>query len=611
MAALTGSQKTKKYRRRGAAEGELIDVQNIVDVTEFMTIGELSKIIDIKAPDLIKKMFELGQMATINQRLDIDTLEMLCLEYGFGIQQQTEVGEFAKQVETEANLIKRPPVITVMGHVDHGKTSLLDYLRKTDVVSGESGAITQHIGAYQVTTPGGEKLTFLDTPGHEAFTAMRARGAQVTDLVILIVAADDNVMPQTIEAIDHARAAGAPIVVAINKIDKPEANVEKIKQGLTAHKLVPEEWGGDTVVTAISAKTGEGIDKLLELVVLTADMLDLKADPNIRAQGAIIETKLEKGRGAVATALVLKGSVRIGQPIVAGAHHGRVRTMTDDHGAPLTVLGPGTPAQITGLDGVPQAGDSFMAVADEAEAREISSRRAQIKREYDYRRPRDHSTLENIFSRIKEGQIKELPIVIKGDVDGSVEVLSDTLTNIEHDEVRVRVIHRGVGAISETDVLLAATSDAIVIGFHVGPTPRAREVAAREHVDIRPYEIIYEVEDDIKKALEGLLAPTLEERHMGVAEVRDTFKAPKVGLVAGCYVREGAIKRTHRVKLMRDGTKIYTGDIDSLRRFKDDVREVQNGYECGIHIRNYNDVKVGDTLETFEVVEVARTLQER
>ncbi|MCH7877849.1 MAG: translation initiation factor IF-2 [candidate division Zixibacteria bacterium] len=611
MATMAGPQKTKKYRKRGASEGEFIDVQNIVDVTEFMTVGELGKTLDLKPADLIQKMFELGQMATINHRLDIDTIEMLCLENGFGIQQKTEVGEFAKQEESPEDSVKRPPVITVMGHVDHGKTSLLDYLRKTDVVSSESGSITQHIGAYQITSPAGEKLTFLDTPGHQAFTAIRALGAQVTDLVILVVAADDAVMPQTVEAIDHAKAAGAPIVVAINKIDKPEANVERIKQELTKHGLVVEEWGGDTVMAPISAKTGEGIDKLIEMVVLTADLLDLKADPNIRGQGVVIEARLEKGKGAVATALVMKGSVEIGSSMVAGSNFGRVRTLSDDRGEELARVGPGTPVQITGLDGVPQAGDSFLIVANDAEAREISSKRAQIKREYDYRKPRGHATLENIFSRIKEGQIKELAALIKGDVDGSVEVLAETMTAIQHDEVRVRIVHKGVGAITESDVLLAATSDAIIFGFHVGPTPRAREVAAREHVDIRHYEIIYEVENDVRKALEGMLAPTLEERHIGRAEVRDTFKAPKVGQIAGCYVQDGTIKRIHRVNLMRDGKKIYTGDIDSLRRFKDDVREVESGYECGIHIENFNDIKVGDVMETFEIVEVARTLQER
>lgn len=611
MATIAGPQKTKKYRKRGASEGEFIDVQNIVDITEFMSVGELAKLLDVKAADLISKMFELGQMATINHRLDVDTIEMLCLENGFGIQQQTEVGEFAKQDESEKESVKRPPIITVMGHVDHGKTSLLDYLRKTSVVAGESGSITQHIGAYQVTTSSGEKLTFLDTPGHQAFAAMRARGAQITDLVILVVAADDAVMPQTVEAIDHAKTAGAPIVVAINKIDKSEANVDRIKQELTKHGLVTEEWGGDTVIVPISAKTGEGIDKLIEMVVLTADLLELKADPNIRGQGSVIESKLEKGRGSVATVLVLKGSVRVGDSMVAGSNFGRVRTLTNDKREQIDVLGPGTPAQITGLDGVPQAGDSFMVVANDAEARDISSKRAQIRREYQYRKPRGHATLENIFSRIKDGEIKELAVIIKGDVDGSVEVLTDTMTAIQHDEVRVRVIHKGVGAITESDVLLAATSDAIIFGFHVGPTPRAREVAAREQVDIRRYEIIYEIEDDVRKGLEGLLKPTLEERHTGRAEVRETFKAPKVGQIAGCQVQDGIIKRIHKVNLMRDGKKIYTGDIDSLRRFKDDVREVQSGFECGIHIENYNDVKVGDIIETFEIVEVARTLQER
>ncbi|HSG99827.1 MAG TPA: translation initiation factor IF-2 [candidate division Zixibacteria bacterium] len=611
MAQMGASQRTKKYRRRGASEDELIDVQNIVEVTEYMSVGELAKTLGIKPADLIGKMLQLGQMATINQRLDIDTIEMLALEYGYGIQQEAEVGEFAKEVEVAKNLTKRPPVVTVMGHVDHGKTSLLDYIRKSDVVSGESGAITQHIGAYQVAAPNGERITFLDTPGHEAFTAMRARGAQVTDVVILVVAADDGVMPQTIEAIDHAKAAGAPIIVAINKIDKPEANPDRIRQGLTGHGLLAEEWGGDTVMVPISAKTGEGIDKLLEMVTITSDLLELQADPTIRAQGAVIESRLEKGRGAVATVLVTTGSVKIGDSIVAGAHCGRVRSMMDDHGDQLKELGPGDPGQITGLDGVPQAGDSFLAVANDGEAREISTKRAQIKREYEFRRPKGHLSLENVFNRIQEGQIKELPVVIKGDVDGSVEALADKMMSIKHEEVRVRIVHKGVGAINESDVLLAATSDAVIIGFHVNPTPRAREIAVREKVDIRTYEIIYEVESDITAALEGLLAPSYEEKFSGIAEVRETFKAPKVGMIAGCYVKEGTFRRDNQVKLVRDGKTVYTGAIDSLRRFKEDVREVQSGYECGIHIENFNDVKVGDSIEAFEVVEVARKLQER
>ncbi len=610
MAQISGSQKTKKYRRRGATEDEFIEVQNIVSVTEFMTVGELAKTLELSSGEVIKKIIELGQMATINQRLDIDTIEMLCLEFNFGIEQETEIGEHIKEIQAEGEQIKRPPVVTVMGHVDHGKTSLLDYVRETSVASGEAGAITQHIGAYQIVTSSGETITFLDTPGHEAFTAMRARGAQVTDVVIIVVAADDSVMPQTIEAIDHAKAAKAPIVVAINKIDKPEANIDRVRQALAGHGLNPEEWGGETAMIPISAKTGEGIDKLLEIVLLTAEMLELKADPCIRAQGSIIESRIEKGRGPVATVLVTCGTIAIGDIIVAGVNHGRVRTIINDQGQQLTGLKPGDPGQISGINGAPQAGDSFLIVPSESSAREITSKRLQIKREYDYRRPRGHTTLENIFSRIQDEKIKELPVLIKGDVDGSVEVLAETLSSIEHAEVRVKIIHKGVGGITESDILLAATSGAIIIGFHVGPTPRAREVAAKEQVDIRSYSVIYEVEDDVRKALEGLLAPAFEERHLGMAEVREVFKAPKIGLIAGCHVKDGIIKRVNKVHLMRDGTKVYTGVIDSLRRFKDDVREVQTGFECGIHIENYNDVKVGDTIETFEIIEVARTLQE-
>ncbi|MCP4631993.1 MAG: translation initiation factor IF-2, partial [candidate division Zixibacteria bacterium] len=498
---------------------------------------------------------------------------------------------------------------TVMGHVDHGKTSLLDFIRKTNVVGDEAGAITQHIGAYIVKNKGGN-ITFIDTPGHEAFTAMRARGAQVTDMVVLVVAADDGVKPQTIEAIDHARAANVPIIVAINKIDKPTANVESIKQQLSNHNLSPEEWGGKTIMAEISAKTGQGIDNLLEMILLQAEMLDLKADPTIRGQGIVIEAKLEKGRGPSCTVIVQKGSVNTSDPVCAGTFYGRIRVMLGDMENKLESVGPSAPMRFTGLNGVPQAGDSFMVVKDDQEARQISTKRAQIKREYEIRRGFGRATLENIYAQIKDGQIKELRLIIKADVDGSAEVLADTLSKIRTDEVRTTILHKGVGAVTESNVLLAATSGAIIIGFNVTPDARAREMAAKEKVDIRKYDIIYEVESDVRKALEGMLAPEEKEVFSGLAEVRQVFKVPKIGAVAGCFVKEGTIKRVNKVHITREGIIIHTGDLVSLRRFKDDAREVTNGYECGIGIENFNDIKVGDLIEAYEIEEIARTLED-
>ncbi|MCK4301257.1 MAG: translation initiation factor IF-2, partial [candidate division Zixibacteria bacterium] len=503
--------------------------------------------------------------------------------------------------------VTRPPVVTIMGHVDHGKTSLLDYIRKTNVVAGEAGAITQHIGAYQVAHDSG-LITFLDTPGHEAFTAMRARGAHLTDIVILVVAADDGVRPQTIEAIDHARAANVPIIVAINKIDKPNANPDAIRTQLTEHNLVAEDWGGKAIMVEVSAKSGESIDKLLEMLLIQAEMMDLTADPTIRGQGTVVDAKLEKGRGPVVTGLIRKGTCSIGDSIVAGTYSGHVRTMTDDRDQSLEAVGPSTPVQITGLHGVPQAGDSLMVVKNDQEAREITVRRSQIKREQDARRSHGRMTLDRVFDRIKEGQIKEVRLILKGDVDGSVEVLSDTLGRIATEEVKANIIHRGVGSITESDVLLAAASDAIVIGFQVAPDSRAREAASREHVDIKLYDVIYEAENDVKKALEGLLAPEVTEKFVGAAEVRNLFKVPKIGTIAGSAVREGRVSRKDRINIVRDGKIIYKGQLSSLKRFKDDVREVKEGFECGIGVENFNDIKVGDIVEAFEVVETARTL---
>ncbi len=608
MATMSGTKKTRKFKRRPGYDGPEIEVdEHTIEVNEFMTVAELARAMDLKPAELIATCFKMGLMASINQRLDMDTIETLALECGFNVTVKEEVGEEALEEEVEENLEQRAPVVTVMGHVDHGKTSLLDYIRKTNVVAKEAGAITQHIGAYQVRSSTGN-ITFIDTPGHEAFTAMRARGAQITDLVVLVVAADDGVMPQTIEAIDHARAAHVPIIVAINKIDKPSANPDRIKQQLSELNLLAEDWGGKIVMVPVSAKSGEGIDALLEMILLQAEISDLQADPSIRGQGTVIEAKLEKGRGPISTVIIQKGTVTIGDPIVAGTCYGRVRNMLSSGERQLTEAGPSIPVRITGLNGVPQAGDSFMVVNDDQEAREIASKRMQLKREHEIRRGYGHATLEKIYEQIKDGQVKELRLVIKADVDGSAEVLADTLGKIATDEVRTLVIHKGVGAVSESDVLLAAASDAIIIGFNTSVESRARETAAREKVDIRQYNIIYEVESDVRKALEGMLSPEVKEEYSGVAEVRQIFRVPKVGVVAGCFVKEGTIHRTDSVHVVRDGRIIYTGKLNSLKRFKDDAKEVASGFECGMGIENFNDIKVGDKIEVFRLVETARKL---
>jgi len=608
MATLGGVKKGRKYKKRHPGEENMTVDESVIEVNEFMTVAELARAMDMKPAELIATCFKLGMMASINQRLDMDTIETLALECGFSTSIKEEIGEEVLQSEDETRLTKRAPVVTVMGHVDHGKTSLLDYIRKTNVVGEEAGAITQHIGAYEVWNQNG-KITFIDTPGHEAFTAMRARGAQITDLVVLVVAADDGVMPQTVEAIDHARAAGVPIVVAINKIDKPSANSEQIKQQLTKYNLVPEDWGGKTVMVEVSAKTGQGIDTLLEMIVLQSELLDLKADSDIRGQGIVIEARLEKGRGPVSTVIIQRGSVKVGDPIVAGPYFGHVRFMWSDRERELATAGPSMPARITGLNGVPQAGDSFMVMRDDQEAREISTKRTQIKREQEIRRGFGRATLEQIYEQIKDGQVKELRLVIKADVDGSAEVLSETLSKIATDEVRTLVIHKGVGGISESDVLLATASDAIIIGFNVRPDGRARELASKESVDIRQYSVIYDVENDIRKALEGMLSPEVKEEYAGVAEIRQVFRVPKIGTIAGCFVKEGTIHRSDKVHVVRDGRIVYTGNMHSLKRFKDDAREVASGYECGIGIEDFQDIKVGDTIEVFKLVETARKLE--
>lgn len=579
-------------------------------VTEFVSVNDLANLMHVNVADVIKKCMELGIMVSINQRLDKDTITLVADEFGFAISFYEEVTEEEVHPEGEdrpEDLVRRPPVVTIMGHVDHGKTSLLDFIRRSNVVAGESGGITQHIGAYNVTTASGRVITFLDTPGHEAFTAMRARGAQITDIVVLVVAADDSVMPQTLEAISHALAAGVPIIIAINKIDKPEANPDRIRQQLAEKNILVEEWGGKYQCVEVSARSGKNIDVLLEKIGLEADVLDLKSNPGRLALGTIVEAQLDKGKGITATVLVQKGTLRVGDPFLAGIFSGKVRAMFDERGNRLESAGPSTPVQLTGLDGFPQAGDSFLVMATDREAREISLKRQQLKREQDFRQIH-LTTLDDISQQIKEGQVRELNVIVKGDVDGSVEALSDSLMKIEHKEVKLRVIHSGVGMISESDIILAAASGAVIIGFRVRPNLNARRLAEKEKVEIRTYNIIYDAIDHIHMALEGLLAPERKEEVVGTMEVREVFKVPKIGNIAGCHVQDGKIMRNNRVRLIRDGIQVFEGSISSLKRFKDDVREVEAGFECGLGLENFNDIKVADIVEAFRIVEAKRKL---
>ena len=612
MSSGASSSRVRRRRRQDSEEPEeeTTDGQ-VLKVNEFTTVGELSSQMDVRPTEVITQCLKLGMVVTINQRLDMDTITLVADEFGFGVEQLEEYGEeVLEEAEVEASkdtLKPRPPVVTIMGHVDHGKTSLLDYIRETNVMEGEAGGITQHIGAYHVELSNGREICFLDTPGHEAFTAMRARGASVTDVVVLVVAADDSVMPQTVEAIDHAKAANVPLVVAINKIDLPTADSAKIKRELTEHNVVVEDYGGNVQVCEISAKTGQNVDALLELLALETEMLELMANPDKRAKGTIVESKLDRGRGNIATVLVQEGRLQVGDPFITGMFSGRVRAMLDERGLSVATAGPSRPVQVLGLAGLPQAGDTFHVVENEREARDISQKRQQLRREQEFHRIRRVS-LSDIHNQIETGNIEELRLIIKGDVDGSVEALQDALLQIEHEEVHLSVIHRAVGAISESDILLASASDAIIIGFNVRPDANAREVAVRERVDIRLYRVIYEVVEDIRAALSGLLAPKIEENVQGEAQVRELFPVPRVGTIAGCLVSQGLIHRTTNARVLRDGVVIYEGRIGSLRRFKDDVSEVQNGFECGIGIENFNDVKVGDVIETYELVETSRTI---
>ena len=604
------SARGRRRRRHEEDDVEAVEELQVLKVNEFTTVGELASQMDVRPTEVITQCLQLGMMVTINQRLDMDTIVLVADEFGFGIEELEEYGEElleTEEAEDPALLKPRPPVVTIMGHVDHGKTSLLDYIRATNVVAGEAGGITQHIGAYHVEIEGGKQICFLDTPGHQAFTAMRARGAKVTDVVVLVVAADDNVMPQTIEAIDHAKAAEVPIVVAINKIDLPTANPDKIKRELSAHGVLVEGWGGQIQCCEISAKTGKNVDGLLELLALETEIMELKANPDKRAKGTIIEAQIDRGRGNVATVLIQEGTMRVGDPFITGMFSGRVRAMLDERGQIVEEAGPSRPVQVLGLDGLPQAGDTFHVVENEREAREISHKRQQLRREQEFHRVKRIS-LSDIHNRIEAGNIEELRIIIKGDVDGSVEALQDALLKIEHDEVRLAVIHRAVGAISPSDVLLASASDAIIIGFNVRPDANAREAAAQEQIDIRLYRVIYEAVEDIRAALSGLLAPKVDEKVLGEAQVRELFQVPRMGTIAGCMVTSGQISRSTRVHVVRDGVVVYEGQLASLRRFKDDVREVSSGFECGLSVENYNDIKVGDVIEAYHLVETSRSI---
>lgn len=609
------SAKWRKEKREAFEEREREEAaleakeSKTLRITEFVTANDLALMMDVPVNKVIATCMNIGVMVSINQRLDAETINLVAEEFGFKTEYiSAEVSEaINEEADSEEDLLPRPPIVTVMGHVDHGKTSLLDYIRNANVIAGEAGGITQHIGAYNVKLEDGRRITFLDTPGHEAFTAMRARGAKVTDIAIIIVAADDNVMPQTIEAINHASAAGVPIVFAINKIDKPAANPDKIKEELANMNYLVEDWGGKYQSQEISAKKGIGVKELLDKVLLEAEMLDLKANPNRKATGSIIESSLDKGRGYVATVLVSNGTLRVGDIMVAGTSYGKIRAMFNERNQRITEAGPAAPALVLGLNGAPTAGDTFNILDTDREAREIATRREQLQREVK-ERTRRMPGLDDIARRRALGEFHELNLIVKGDVDGSIEALSDSLIKLSTPEVQVNVIHKAVGAISESDVTLAAASDAVIIGFQVRPSVAARRLAENDGVDIRLYSIIYDAIEEVKDAMAGMLSPELKEEVTGTAEVLQTYKISKVGTIAGCMVREGKVKRTSKVRLIRDGIVIYTGELGSLKRFKDDVKEVLSGYDCGLNIANYNDVKEGDMIEAYEEVEVSKTL---
>jgi translation initiation factor IF-2 len=620
LAKLSGGQKKpsgakyRKEKRQAISEAEeerLLQEQEsskILKVTEFISANDLASLMNVSVNDVISTCMGLGMFVSINQRLDAEAITVIADEFGFDVQftSSTEEEELMEEEEdAEEDLKERAPIVTIMGHVDHGKTSLLDYIRNTKVTASEAGGITQHIGAYSVTTKSGNKIAFLDTPGHEAFTAMRARGAKLTDIAIIVVAADDDVMPQTKEAINHAQVAGVPIIIAINKIDKPGANPEKVKESLSKINILVEDWGGKYQCQAISAKTGQGVDELLEKVLLEAELLNLKANPDKPAVGSIIEASLDKGRGYVSTVMVQAGTLKIGDIMVSGSNHGRVKAMFGDIGNKVTIAGPSTPVQVLGLDGAPQAGEKFQVMETDREARELANKRSQILREQNIR-TKKHITLDEIGRRLAIGSFKQLNVIVKGDVDGSVEALSDSLLKLSTEKIAVSIIHKAVGQISESDVLLASASDAIIVGFQVRPSSSARKLAENEEIEIRLYSIIYDAIDEIKAAMEGMLEKEMEEVIVGNAEVREVFKISKIGTVAGCMVTDGYIKRSNPIRLIREGIVVYSGEMTALKRFKDDVSEVKSGFDCGISIKNFNDIKVGDVIESYENREVKK-----
>ena len=614
-----GKSKAAKYRRdkrdthrqKSDEEQRAIDEgSKTIKVTEFVTVGEIAIMMDVPITKVIGTCMSLGIMVTMNQRLDAETLTIVADEFGYEVEFITvDIEEAIEVVEDkEEDLVFRAPIVTVMGHVDHGKTSLLDYIRKENVIAGESGGITQHIGAYGVTLDNGQKIAFLDTPGHEAFTAMRARGAQVTDIAIIVIAADDDIMPQTKEAISHAQAAGVPIIFAINKVDKPNANPEKIKERLASMNLLVEDWGGKIQSHDISAKQGTGVKELLEKVLLEAELLDLKSNPNKAAQGTVVEAFLDKGKGYVSTILVQHGTLKIGDYMLAGKHHGKIKAMHDERGNIVTAAGPSTPVSVLGLDGAATAGDKFNVFEDEKEAKQIASKRSQLMREQSVRTQR-HITLDEIGRRIALGQFKELNVILKGDVDGSVEALSDSFSKLSTEEIQINIIHKGVGAITETDVMLASASDAIIIGFNVRPAGNARQLADKEEIDIRYYSIIYAAIDDLKDAMEGMLAPEMKEEVLGTAEIREIFKISKVGSIAGCMVMDGKIQRNAKIRIIREGVVVHEGELIALKRFKDDVKEVAKGYDCGIQIKGFNDIEERDVIESYHEVAIKKKLK--
>lgn len=606
-----GNKKKKKTKKQIAAEKAKAEQEfaenTILEIGETITVKELADMLKKPYADVIKNLMFLGIMAAVNQEIDYNTAEKLCEKYEIMCEKKEESSELETlnvEEEDDENLVKRPPIVTVMGHVDHGKTSLLDAIRKTKVIDSEAGGITQHIGAYTVTI-NGEKITFLDTPGHEAFTAMRARGAQITDIVILVVAADDGIMPQTKEAISHCKAANVPIVVAINKIDKPGANIDKVKQELTEYGLVSEDWGGDTICVPVSAKKGINLDQLLEMVLLTAEMLELKANPNRKAMGTVIEAKLDKGRGAVASLLVQSGTLSVGDSILVGSTYGRIRAMFNDDGKKIKSAGPSMPVEILGLSEVPAAGDRFNEVKDEKTARDMAEKRKE-KLKIETLNSNHRVSLEDLYNQIREGKVKELAIIVKADVQGSVEAIKQSLEKLSTDDVKVRVIHGGVGAITETDVTLATASNAIIIGFNVRPDSNASALAEKEEVEIKTYRIIYDAIEDVKSAMIGMLEPEYREVILGKAEIRETYKISNVGTIAGCYVLDGKIVRNSEVRIIREGVVVFEGVLASLKRFKDDVKEVASGYECGLSIDRFNDIKVGDIIEAFKMEAIIR-----